>query len=101
MSEVSREMIGRRKEQLDGLERLWRILLTEYFAKHHEFPPLLTGEKTGDLNQAGTRVHEFVGARPEIRRAIENLDMVQDMVTETALKVLKELEEEKMKKKKS
>ena len=79
---------------MEGLERLWRKLLAEYFTKHHEYPPLSDSGETSSIS----RVQQFIGARPEISRAIAGLDMVQDMVVKVALDVLKELEEEEKKK---
>lgn len=70
--------------------------MAEYFTKHHEYPPLSDSGETSSIS----RVQQFIGARPEIGRAIENLNMVQDMVVEVAIKVLKELEEAEREKKK-
>jgi hypothetical protein len=90
MGEVSKELIKKREDQREGLERLWKKLLTEYFEKHHEYPPLSAGDRVQNSRQ----IQQFIGSRPEISRAVANLDMVQDLLTEVALEVLKDLAKE-------
>jgi hypothetical protein len=44
--------------------------------------------------QNSRQIQQFIGSRPEISRAVANLDMVQDLLTEVALEVLKDLAKE-------
>lgn len=87
MGEVSRELMRKKEEQAEGLKNLFAKLFGEYFEKHHEYPPLYSGNIVEDTR----RVNQFIGARPEILRSIQNLSSVQSMVVEVALTVLKDL----------
>jgi len=77
-----------KERQVEGLRRLFEKLFGEYLKKHHEFPPL----RSGDLVEDTRRVNQFIGSRPEIMRSIRGLPAVQNMVVETALDVLKKME---------
>ncbi len=87
MGEVSKDLMRDKERQVDGLKRLFEKLFGEYFEKHHEYPPL----HSGDLVEETRRVNQFIGSRPEIMRSIQGLPAVQNMVVEIALDVLKKL----------
>ncbi len=87
MGEVSKELMRKKEEEVEGLKNLFKKLFGEYFEKHNEYPPLYSGNIVEDAR----RVNQFVGSRPEILRSIQSLPAVQNMVVEVALDVLKDL----------
>jgi hypothetical protein len=87
MGEVSQELMREKERQVEGLKNLFRKLFGEYFKKHHEYPPLYSGNIIEDTR----RVNQFIGSRPEILRSIQNLPSVQSMVVEIAIDILKDL----------
>lgn len=87
MGEVSKELMRKKEEEVEGLRNLFKKLFGEYFKKHHEYLPLYSGNIVEDAR----RVNQFVGSRPEIQRSIQSLSSVQSMVVEVALAVLKDL----------
>jgi len=80
MAEVSKEIMRRREEQLEGLRNLFGKVLGEYYEKNKELPNLVS-DKDVDV---------FIGARPEIQRTVHKLDLVLSDVTRIALEVLEE-----------
>lgn len=93
MGELSKDLMREKDKQAEGLKRLFETLFGEYFEKHHEYPPLYSGDLVKDAN----RVNQFIGSRPEILRSIQNLPAVQNMVVEVAIDVLKDLMSKKNK----
>jgi hypothetical protein len=87
MGEVSKDLIKEKESQTKGLERLFETLFGEYFEKHHEYPPLYSGNIIEDTR----RVNHFIGSRPDVLRSIQGLPAVQSMVVEVAIKVLKKM----------
>jgi hypothetical protein len=80
MTEVSKDIMERRAEQLEGLRNLFVKVFDEYYAKHGELPNLMSDKD----------VDNFVIGRPEIQRTIHKQDLVLREVARVALEVLGE-----------
>lgn len=85
MSEVSKEIIKRREDQLRGLENLFTQVFTDYYESYGELPKLATQ----------TDVDVFVQGRPEIWRTVQRQDLVLTDVTKVALEVLDKMRKSK------
>ncbi len=80
MTEISKEIMKKREEQLEGLSNLFTKVFDEYYKKYKEFPNL---KNENDVNI-------FVAGRSEIWHTIQGQDLVLSEVARIALKVLEE-----------
>lgn len=84
MAEISKEIMRKREEQLEGLRNLFTRVFNEYYEKYRELPEL---EDESDVNR-------FVNARPEIWRTIQKQDLVLRDVARIAQEILEEKKKE-------
>lgn len=79
---LQEEIRAKREKQLSGLRQALQLSFTEYKKKRGTYPKLAVEQD----------VELYLEARPDLKRAVLNLDLVLPVIAKEALIVLEELQ---------